>query len=433
MKKRAVISLIAGATIGTSIGAPIAMRHQSNEMINKVLMSSNIDTSRTNEAVVVSGNTQMNLYALPNGKGIISNLSVGEMLSILVQQGSYCKVKVQETGEIGYINVANMQRIINCTNVPITLLSKSGKIVNVSTRVRLRSNPSINANIINYLKNGSNVNILGKQGQWYKVSINGQIGFIYEEYIALINNNQQINSENKNSSKILINMKENNSLNNSSTLSNNILDNKISNSSSVSNNSKNMLTSKIVNKKKTSNKITTTKVVTNNNSSNNSSISIKNNNSKDKDVKANNKIDLAPYKGVWNPDVEVWWDGDFTKNVKATNEQLANNKLTLTKSVYSFNGITIKNPSYHLVTVKQYELFGNMSYGGYTSVSKVYNNMGTESNLTFIVPLAQGQNKSYIRNHIGTLGLTRYPYICNGNLYGFINTIERPIYKFTKE
>lgn len=429
MKKRAVISLIAGATIGTSIGIPMAMSHQNNEIINKVLMSSNTSTSRTNEAVVVSGNSQMNLYALSNGKGIISNLSTGEMLSILGQQGSYCKVKVQETGAIGYINVANMQRIINGTNVSLAQLSKNGQIVNVSTRVRLRSNPSINANIVSYLKNGFNVKILGKQGQWYKVSINGQIGFIYEEYIALINNNQQVTSAKKNSSKILTNTKENNSSNNS-TSSNNISGNNRSNS--VLSNSKNISTNKLINKT-TGNKITTTKVVTNNNSSNNSPISIKNNNRKDKDIKANNKIDISSYKGVWNPTVEVWWDSNFTKNVKATNEQLANDKLTLTKSLYSFNGITIKNPSYHLVTISKYELFGNMSYGDYGPVSKAYNNMGAGSELTFIVPLAQGQNESYVRNHIGTLGLTRYPYICNGNLYGFINTIERPIYKFTKE
>lgn len=424
MKKRAVISLMAGATIVTSIGVPMAMSHQNNRIVNKVLMSSNISTSRTNEAVVVSGNSQMNLYALSNGKGIISNLSTEEMLSILGQQGNYCKVRVQETGVTGYINIANIQKIINGTNVSLTQLSKSGQIVNVSTRVRLRSNPSINANIISYLKNGSNVKILGKQGQWYKVSINGQIGFIYEEYITLINNNQQATSVNKNSSKMLTNIKENNSSNNGTSSNNR--------SNSVLSNSKNISTNKLINKA-TSNKITTTKDVTNNKASNNSPISIKNNNRKDKDVKANNKIDISSYKGVWNPIVEVWWDSNFTKNVKATNKQLANDKLTLTKSLYSFNGITIKNPSYHLVTVKQYELFGNMSYGDYGPVSKAYNNMGAESELTFIVPLAQGQNESYIRNHIGTLELTRYPYICNGNLYGFINTIERPIYKFTKE
>ncbi|WP_317366258.1 SH3 domain-containing protein, partial [uncultured Tyzzerella sp.] len=131
----------------------------------------------------------------------VSNLSTGEMLTILGQaQKGYCKVKVQETGEVGYISVANMQNILNGTNDSFTQLSENGQVVNVSSNVRIRSNPAIGNNIIGYLTNGTTLNILGKQGQWYKVSVNGQIGFIYEEYVStsITNSNSQSTTNNVN-------------------------------------------------------------------------------------------------------------------------------------------------------------------------------------------------------------------------------------------
>lgn len=193
MKNKTLMGLIAGATIGTAIATPVIMNTQNTEhIVNKVLMVSNINNTKTNEAVVINGNSNMNLYALFNGTGIVSNLSTGEMLTILGQsQNGYCKVRVQETGAVGYINIANMQDILNGTNDSFTQFSRNGRIVNVSSNVRLRSNPTIGNNIIGHLINGTSLNILGKQGQWYKVNANGQVGFIYEEYVStsIINSN----------------------------------------------------------------------------------------------------------------------------------------------------------------------------------------------------------------------------------------------------
>lgn len=207
MKNKVLMGLIATATIGTAIATPAIINSQNTtKVVNKVLMVNNKSNSSTNEAVVINGNSKMSLYALSNGSGIVSNLSTGEMLTILGQaQNGYCKVKVQETGAIGYISVANMQNILNGTNDTFTQLSGNGQVINVSSNVRFRSNPAIGNNIIGHLTNGTSFNILGKQGQWYKVSVNGQIGFIYEEYVSTnitdsnsqsVTNNVNTNSEN---------------------------------------------------------------------------------------------------------------------------------------------------------------------------------------------------------------------------------------------
>lgn len=68
MKKKALIGLIAGATISSSIAVPIAANGQNVNTINNVLMSNNIKNSQTNEAVVINGNSNVNLYGLSNGK-----------------------------------------------------------------------------------------------------------------------------------------------------------------------------------------------------------------------------------------------------------------------------------------------------------------------------------------------------------------------------
>lgn len=257
MKNRTLMGLIASATIGTAIATPAMIDNQNtSHFVNKVLMVNNTNSSLTNEAVVINGNSSMNLYALSNGIGIVSKLSTGEMLTILGEaQNGYCKVKVQETGAVGYINIANMQNILNGTNDTFSKLLGNGQVVNVSSNVRLRSNPSIGNNIIGYLINGTNLNILGKQGQWYKGSVNGQIGFIYEEYVNInttnsndVNNQSTTNNINTNSGNTNISTTSSSNSNfTSNTNSNNHIKNTIvrtkravtSNSLSNINNSKN--------------------------------------------------------------------------------------------------------------------------------------------------------------------------------------------------
>lgn len=208
MKKKALMGLIATATLGSAMVTPAIISNQNiSHDVNNILMVNNDTSAITNEAVVINGNSSMKLYGLSNGSGIVSNLSTGEMLTILGQaQKGYCKVRVQATGAIGYINTANMQNILNGTNTALIILSENGQVINVSSNVRLRSNPSINASIIGHLTNGTNLNILGKQGQWYKVEVDGQTGFIYGEYISangsnVANSNSQSSTTSNSSSQ----------------------------------------------------------------------------------------------------------------------------------------------------------------------------------------------------------------------------------------
>ncbi len=139
---------------------------------------------KTSEAVLINGNSSLVLYGLLNGKGIVSYLSTGEMLSILSNNNGYYKVKVHETGAVGDISKINAKVIFNCENSNLTSLSGTGSIINVSSAVNLRANAGINSSIIGKLHNGQKITFLGKQGQWYKVDFDGQVGYVYEEYVS---------------------------------------------------------------------------------------------------------------------------------------------------------------------------------------------------------------------------------------------------------
>ena len=186
------------------------------------------------------------------------------MLTIESSGDNFYKVKVQETGAVGYISAHNLQIITSGVNDPYSVVNKEGYIINVSSRVNLRANATMSSNILAKLTNNTKINVLGKQGQWYKVNCNGTVGYIYQEYIG-INLNE---SNNTNASG------DTNKINKSN---NDVIENSSSNVSSVSGG--------IINKAQTtsSSKVTTnsSKVKSNdkvksNNSAKNSQIVVKN-------------------------------------------------------------------------------------------------------------------------------------------------------------
>ena len=70
---------------------------------------------------------------------------------------------------------------------------KKGKVVNISTNLRIRSEADINSNVIGYLNNGAIVDIIGESGNWYKVSFNGKNGYASKDYISVDNNSNSSN------------------------------------------------------------------------------------------------------------------------------------------------------------------------------------------------------------------------------------------------
>ena len=235
MLKHKIAGIVMGSLIlsgvilgGTSIHN--INRVNNTRVINKVLLAAPVNTVGERAVVINKDNSPLVLYSKAGASsGITSYISVGEMLTILSSGDNFYKVKVQETGAVGYISANNLQIITSGVNDPYNTVNKKGYIINVSSKVNLRENATMSSNILTKLTNNTKINVFGQQGQWYKVSYEGIVGYIYQEYIGLTNINLKITNINKptnNSSHIATKVKTSDTSKVSSNINNNITQNK---------------------------------------------------------------------------------------------------------------------------------------------------------------------------------------------------------------
>ena len=191
-----VVSLIGAGGMFLSSNASIS----NNTMgINKTVLAGTVNNSG-NKACVINGNDSLVLYTSASNSNIQSYISVGEMLTINSYSNGYYNVTVQETGATGYISSSDMQKIVSGVEDNLTSLSGTAYTTNVSTMVNLREEATMNSTTFAKLKNNTSITLLGKQGDWYKVSYNGTTGYIYGEYIAIANSNTNSSAINNTSS-----------------------------------------------------------------------------------------------------------------------------------------------------------------------------------------------------------------------------------------
>lgn len=202
MKKNKIMAIIlSGAIIATMAGIVGEANEQSNKnmvsnKVNNILLANHNKNYSVN-ACVVNGNGKL---VLTNKNGdVVSYLSVGEMLKVQSVDGNKSLVTVQETGARGYIDNSNKLDINKGDINNVTTMNKDGYIINVSSKVNLRKGPSMDYITLEGLNNNTPLKIIGKTDQWYRVSIDGEEGYIFEEYIGVENNTQNTNNINANS------------------------------------------------------------------------------------------------------------------------------------------------------------------------------------------------------------------------------------------
>ena len=300
--------MLSGVVLSGSAMHNAKITNDNTKVVNKVLLAAPSSTVGERAVVVNTDNSPLVLYSNASANSTITSyISVGEMLTIQSAGNNFYKVKVQETGAVGYISAHNIQIITSGVNDPYSEVNKEGYIINVSSRVNLRANATMNSNVLAKLSNNTKINVLGKQGQWYKVNCDGTVGYIYEEYIGLTNTNLKISNDNKlidTSSHITIKTKSSETSKISSNVNNNII-------------SKNL--DHIINIRE----------------------------------KSNNVIDK--YFGTWVVSKNV---GHSIEGINQNAPSLIGEKLQITNNIYSFNGITIKKPYYYIKTVEFNNLFG---------------------------------------------------------------------------
>lgn len=79
-----------------------------------------------------------------------------------------------------------------------TKSSLIGKVINVSSNLRIRENASTNSQVKGTLKNGEVFNIEKKENSWYKIDYKGIKGYVHSDYVAIVNESNSNNNSNSN-------------------------------------------------------------------------------------------------------------------------------------------------------------------------------------------------------------------------------------------
>lgn len=128
---------------------------------------------------------------------VLGNMRNGSTFDIISKSGSWYQINYN--GITGYVHGDYVKEIETSS----AILTK-GKVYNVSTNLRVRSGASTSSSILGYLTNNTEVNIVGSEGEWYKIQYNSGYGYVSKEYITT-NNTESNNTGNTSASETEVN------------------------------------------------------------------------------------------------------------------------------------------------------------------------------------------------------------------------------------
>ena len=114
----------------------------------------------------------------PGGE-IITTLPQDTMVAVLNNSSSWYKVIAN--GKEGYVS---SEYLTGSLTTDFSL--GSAKIV-CDTSVNFRSQPNTSSSVLASLRNGTVVSVTGVQGGWFKVTYNGQKGYVHPDYLSFSN------------------------------------------------------------------------------------------------------------------------------------------------------------------------------------------------------------------------------------------------------
>ncbi len=161
MKRKEITSLLIGACIlGSVIGAVPTVAN-----------------ATTNTAIV------KDKVAIKNNSGkIVGYANPYDGINVKDSNKDLCNVTTQ-FGLKGNVEKKDLQFIKNDLNEQLESMNEDGHVANVTTGLNLREKATTDSNVIGSLENNTNLKIVGKQGDWYKVSVDGKEGFVYSSFI----------------------------------------------------------------------------------------------------------------------------------------------------------------------------------------------------------------------------------------------------------
>ena len=118
---------------------------------------------------------------------IIGGISYGSSVTITGQSGNWYIINYNgRTGYISadYVTISSEEEFTQTTAT-----------VNSSIGLNVRSGPGTTYSVLYTLDNGTVVTVTDKEGDWYKISYNGQAGYVSGEYLILDENKDYVYDE----------------------------------------------------------------------------------------------------------------------------------------------------------------------------------------------------------------------------------------------
>ena len=159
--------------------------------------NSNINNAGENSASgtghVVNVSSSLNIrQSASTSSAIVGTLKNGQSFNIIGKSGGWYHIQVN--GVTGYVSGEYVQEGAGSSINTESTSSGKGKVVNVSTNLRVRSAANTSSSVLGYLLNGQYVDIVGKSSGWIHIKFNNTTGYVSSDYIVEVSASESTNS-----------------------------------------------------------------------------------------------------------------------------------------------------------------------------------------------------------------------------------------------
>lgn len=116
------------------------------------------------------------------------NLSNGtdnkyDMVVITGENGNYYNI-ITQYGVTGSIPKSDLTIVKSGTGNKLIKLNETEHVIHVTTVLNVREQPDVHSGLLTTLKKDTNIQVTGQEGEWLQVNINGQIGYVYNDFVG---------------------------------------------------------------------------------------------------------------------------------------------------------------------------------------------------------------------------------------------------------
>lgn len=164
---------------------------------SRAMIDSITRMSSTGKVIGVKSNDHLNIRVQPNANSkIVGKMKNGTTMSI-VGRASNGWYKVNYNGVEGYSSSRYISTNIENNDSQSTPMNSKGKVNVTSGNLNIRKSPTTSSSVTGKLRGGTIVDILSKESNgWYYINANGTKGYVYGEYVTLVNGNTSSNESN---------------------------------------------------------------------------------------------------------------------------------------------------------------------------------------------------------------------------------------------